>query len=78
VIASKIGAITELITHGKNGFLVKVRDSQDIASKIQMMWEDIPLCMTMGDNARNEYLCRYSPDNNYRILMNAYMMVVNR
>lgn len=78
VIASRIGAITELICDGENGFLVNPGDIQDLQRIIRLMWENDPLCKTMGDNARNDYLNRYSPDKNFLILKNAYNMLVNR
>jgi glycosyltransferase involved in cell wall biosynthesis len=42
-------AIPELITHGENGLLVPIQDSQALAEAIKQMALDAPLRKRMGE-----------------------------
>jgi glycosyltransferase involved in cell wall biosynthesis len=39
-VASRIGGIPDLVTHGKNGFLVPPKDPEELAKYIQILLED--------------------------------------
>ncbi len=72
VIASRIGALKEIVEEGRTGLLFEPGSASDLASK--MAWADAnPGEMRrMGSNARQEYEQRYSPDINYRQLTAIY------
>ncbi|MDO9547164.1 MAG: glycosyltransferase family 4 protein [Pelolinea sp.] len=72
VIASRIGAVTELVRDGKTGFLVNPGDDDDLSEKIKNLWDNPDLCKQIGKNARQEYLNRYTPETNYPLLMKIY------
>lgn len=40
IVASNIGGIPDLVTHGKNGFLVPPKNSEQFAKYIQILFED--------------------------------------
>jgi glycosyltransferase involved in cell wall biosynthesis len=40
IVASRIGGIPDLVTHGKNGFLVPPKDPEELAKYIQILLED--------------------------------------
>jgi len=40
IVASNVGGITDLVAHGKNGFLVPPRNPKDLAKYIQILLED--------------------------------------
>jgi len=40
IVASRIGGIPDLVTHGKNGFLVPPKDPEELAKYIQILIED--------------------------------------
>ena len=52
VIASDTGGIPSLVKHGKNGFLVKPRDSESLARFIKILVEDPNLRKRMGSFGR--------------------------
>jgi len=52
VVASDVGGIPMLIRHGKNGFLVKPRDSESLENFIRILLEDANLRKNMGSFGR--------------------------
>lgn len=58
VIASRVGGLTEAVEDGKNGFLVPVDDSEELAEKITRLLRDPALAETMGqfNKAQSESL----------------------
>ena len=72
VIASHLGALTELISHGHTGLLFTPGSSQGLAW--QLAWaESFPEKMrAMGRNARAKYEACFTPERNYEQLMAIY------
>lgn len=72
VIASRLGAMAELIADGKTGLLFDPGSAEDLAKKI--LWaETYPQAMLeMGKNARLEYEAKYTPEHNFGQLMAVY------
>jgi glycosyltransferase involved in cell wall biosynthesis len=48
IVASNVGGIPDLVTHGKNGFLVPPKDPKEFAKYIQIFLEDKERRMKMG------------------------------
>lgn len=78
VIASRLGAMVEMIDHGQNGLLVAPGDAADLASTLR--WAaDNPVAMArMGEHARRTYERLYTPERNYSILMEIYDRATRR
>lgn len=72
VVASNIGATAEIVTDGKTGLLFKPGDSKDCAAKVERLYADANLCNRMGTEAQQEFFDRYSPETNYRMLIDIY------
>jgi glycosyltransferase involved in cell wall biosynthesis len=72
VIASRLGAMAELVRDRDTGLLFEANNADDLAAK--MAWADThAVDMTrMGDAARQEYERKYTPDRNYEALMDIY------
>ncbi len=72
VIASRLGAMAELVRDGTTGLLFEAGNADDLASK--MAWAEAhPEDMQrMGRNARQEYEMKYTPARNYEALMSIY------
>lgn len=72
VIASRLGAMAELVRDGETGLLFEPGNAADLAQKMQ--WADgHPQAMRrMGEAARAEYEARYTPDTNFSQLMAIY------
>lgn len=77
VIASRIGALADIVTEGKTGLLFEAGNAEDLAKKIS--WADThPTEMIeMGKNAREEYETKYTPSANYATLMAIYSEAVS-
>ncbi len=72
IIASRLGAMSELIDDGVTGLHFQPGDPADLAAKVRWAAEH-PLDMRrMGENARRVYEDRYTPEVNYRQLMAIY------
>ncbi len=72
VIASRLGAMAEIVRDGETGLLFEAGNADDLAQKIAWA-EDNPAAMrVMGANARREYEAKYTPETNYRQLMTIY------
>jgi len=52
VVASDVGSIPSMISHGKNGFLVKPGGSKSIATFVKLLCEDSNLRKKIGMNGR--------------------------
>jgi L-malate glycosyltransferase len=54
ILATDTGGTRELVQDGENGFIIKMRDSKDIADKIEILIKDENLCRRMGENSRRK------------------------
>lgn len=72
VIASRLGAMAELVDDGRTGLLFRAGDSQDLGAKIEWAWTHPAQMDAMGREARKEYEGKYTAERNYRLLMKIY------
>lgn len=72
VIASNIGAATEIVSPGRTGLLFSAGDAADLAGKVTSLWHDVGACRAIGQEARREYESNYTPERNYRMLLEIY------
>lgn len=72
VIASRLGSMAELIEDGVTGLLFEPGSPADLASKIQWAERHSEQMAQMGRNARTEYELKYTPEINYRRLVDIY------
>jgi glycosyltransferase involved in cell wall biosynthesis len=72
VIASRIGACSEIVNHGRTGLHFEPGNAQDLADKIIWANEHPDELALMGRNARDEYEAKFAPERNYTILMDIY------
>lgn len=73
VIASKIGTMTEMIIDGVNGTLFEINDEDDLKRKIEWHQTHKTEAKIMGLKANEMLKTKYSPSQNYQLLMNIYM-----
>jgi glycosyltransferase involved in cell wall biosynthesis len=78
VIASNLGAMTELVHDGETGLLFNPGDPLDLAQKVRTLWNSPEKLLQMSQNARTEYEAKYTPEKNYQQLMAIYQMVIER
>jgi glycosyltransferase involved in cell wall biosynthesis len=72
VIASRIGAMSEIVSDGRTGLLFSPGDSRDLAQKVEWAWTHPNEMRAMGDEARKEYETKYTAEKNYPALMQIY------
>lgn len=54
LVATETGGTSELVEDGKNGLIVKMKDSKDLADKIEMIIKDEELRIGMGQMSRQK------------------------
>jgi glycosyltransferase involved in cell wall biosynthesis len=72
VVASRLGAMAELVHEGRTGLLFEPGNPSDLAVKIHALLEDREKCIGMRRGARREYEEKYTAETNYRMLMRIY------
>lgn len=72
VIASRLGALANIVHDGVTGLLFEPSNPSDLASKIAWAQAHPGEMVRMGQAARDEYETQYPPERNHEILMNIY------
>lgn len=72
VIASRLGAMADIVDHGRTGLLFEPGNAEDLAEKMRWAHAHPNDMRVMGENARREYELTYTPDRNYTLLMGIY------
>ena len=72
VIASRLGAMAELVRNGETGLLFDPGNAADLAHKMQWADSHPEAMLRMGEDARSEYENKYTPETNFRQLMAIY------
>jgi glycosyltransferase involved in cell wall biosynthesis len=72
VIASRLGALADIVRHGVTGLLFTPGDAADLAAKIAWAESHPEQMLRMGRAARAEYEAQYTPQRNYRMLIGIY------
>ena len=78
VIASNLGAMSELVEDGRTGLLFRPGDSTDLAEKIAWAWNHPEIMEKLGRNARLTYEQKYTAEKNYSELMKIYAKAAAR
>ncbi len=76
VIASRIGALAELIEDGVDGLLFTPGSSIELASKMKLLWDDPDLCRELGARARQKAMRLWSPEQHFDRTMAVYRSVL--
>lgn len=72
VIASRIGALAEILLDGVTGLHFNPGDAADLAAKVEWAWAHPDAMQEMGRAARREYEAKYTDEANYQLLMRIY------
>ena len=75
VIASRIGALAELVEDGVTGLLFTSGDAPDLASKIRWALASPDKMAEMGRTARARFEEKYTPERNYVQLLEIYRAI---
>ena len=72
VIASRLGAMAEVVQDGVTGLHFAPGSAEDLAEKVRWAISHPSELKAIGDRARLEYEKKYTPEANYRLLMATY------
>jgi len=79
VIASRLGAMRELVDEDRTGLFFEPGSASDLASAVQRFAAlSAAKKQAFGDAARNRYLAHFTPDCNYRRLIEIYELARQR
>jgi len=78
VIASRLGAMAEIVEGGRTGMLFEPGNAEDLAEKVTWAWTHPKEVQAMGQEARLEYEKKYSAEQNYRRLVEIYRTAIDR
>jgi glycosyltransferase involved in cell wall biosynthesis len=74
VIAADIGAIAEIVDHGRTGLRFRPGDPEDLAAKVEWAQAHANEIRQMRHEARAEFEAKYTAKDNYRQLMEIYAL----
>jgi glycosyltransferase involved in cell wall biosynthesis len=72
VIASRMGAMEEIVSHGQTGLHFAAGKAGDLAQKVEWAWTHPKEMRAMGMMARQEYESTYTAEKNYPKLIEIY------
>ncbi|MFB2898801.1 glycosyltransferase, partial [Aerosakkonemataceae cyanobacterium BLCC-F50] len=75
VIAANIGAIAELVEHGRTGLRFQPGNATDLAAQVEWVLQHQQQWELMRQEARAQYLAKYTAQQNYQRLMEIYALV---
>ncbi|MFL5330789.1 MAG: glycosyltransferase [Gemmataceae bacterium] len=76
VIASRLGAMAEVVDHGRTGLHFTPGDRADLATQVRRLANATPLRDEMRQAAREEFESKYTAAANYRQLLDIYDRVM--
>lgn len=77
VIASDLGSTSSLIDRGRTGLHFRPGDPEDLASQVEWVLTHPAELAQMRREARAEFETKYTPQQNYQILMDIYERVLS-
>jgi glycosyltransferase involved in cell wall biosynthesis len=72
VLAADIGAIAELVEHGRTGLRFRPGDPRDLAAQVEWAANNPEALARMRSEARAEFEARYTAEENHRRLLEIY------
>jgi glycosyltransferase involved in cell wall biosynthesis len=75
-LVSRLGSMKEIVEDGVTGLHFEAGNAQDLAEKAQWLIDNPERTREMGQNARNEYLSKYTPEKNYEMLIDIYQQAI--
>jgi glycosyltransferase involved in cell wall biosynthesis len=76
-VASRIGAIPELVAHGKTGLLSDPDNIADMVASVRWAWSHPRETEEMGRAARRRFLELFSAERSYESWMNVCQSVLH-
>ena len=78
VIAANIGAVAELVEHGRTGLEFRPGDPEDLVTQVEWALSHSAELRRMREEVRAEFEAKYTAERNYRTLMEIYEAALER
>ena len=78
VIASRLGAISEIVENTHTGLFFTPGDDEDLADKVEWAWTHPERMKEMGQEARQVFEKRYTAEQHYVRLMQIYQKAIGQ
>lgn len=78
VIAPRLGGLPELVEDGRNGVLFAPGSWEDLSDAVAGLCRSSLVRTAFRDQARSSYVQHYTPDGNYRQLIDVYRRALGR
>jgi len=78
VIAANIGAVAELVEHGRTGLKFRPGDPEDLVTQLEWALSHSAELRRMREEVRAEFEAKYTAERNYRALMEIYEVALER
>jgi glycosyltransferase involved in cell wall biosynthesis len=78
VIAANIGAVAELVEHGRTGLKFRPGDPEDLVTQVEWTLTHPAELRRMREEVRAEFEAKYTAERNYRALMEIYEAALER
>ena len=78
IIASRLGSMAEVLTDHVNGLHFEPGNAEELLAKINELDDNLSLVVKLGANARKSYVELYTPEVNYKILLDIYTQLLTR
>ena len=72
IVASNIGAITDIIQDEKNGLLFKSKNKEELTKKIETLILNKDLRNRLGQQARNNYKNKYTANTFNKCIVDVF------
>jgi glycosyltransferase involved in cell wall biosynthesis len=72
VLCSRMGAMKELVDHGRTGLHFTPANPADLAAQVTWAWTHAERLAAMGREARREYEAKFSAERNLKMLLEIY------
>jgi glycosyltransferase involved in cell wall biosynthesis len=78
VLASKLGAMEEIVEDGGTGLFFQAGNAGEMARTVSLAWEQPEYTDSLGALARKQYETKYTASANYQQLLEIYQDVIAR
>ena len=76
VLASHLGSMAEIVSHGETGLLFKPQDARDLSYWVRWAWEHPDELKHIAGNGYQKYQENYSPTANHEQLIRIYQAAI--
>jgi glycosyltransferase involved in cell wall biosynthesis len=76
VVASRLGAMAEIVDDRRTGLLFEPGNAEDLADKVKWLWSNPDESEAMGREARREFEQKYTAEQAYQGLMAIYSRLI--